>query len=1018
MQRRRHGNKVNEFVIFFHYCPATLAARTLSQPLLNLLGYVGTRLKKVLFFSALFFALVSWCQELGTATLTGSVTDPSGAVIAGAKVTALNKATGAKRETVTTSAGLFVMSDLAPGDYDVSIQADKFAAGTSQVHLTVGQQANLRAEARVANSEQRISVSDELPLVDTSASVVDGVVDSKQIDSLPLNGRNFLELALLMPGNAPAPLYDPTKSDTVLISSAGQLGRGQNVTIDGSDNNDDVVGGMLVNVPQDAVQEFQIATNRYSAELGRSTSSVVNILTKSGTNQLHGTTAVFARDKALQASPDDFGQDIGSTPPFRREQYTGSIGGPIVRDRAWWFAAFEYRDQMGGFLVGERDLATRSIKTSFTSAPLSDALGTAKFDWQLSSKDSLMVRYSAQGFDGVSNSATDRAIGTASELQDASNHFHDVTTSWTRVITPRMVNRAQFAINLFQNNTDPTASGYQIDFPSIEAGSSYRVPQATHQQRLLWSDTVDWTRGKHNFKFGGQVQRVGSDFNLGVFQQGFVQAVEDFPDFDRNGDGVVDDNDVLFAVGLISATPTRPLIIPDADSNYVAGFAQDNWRIHPQFTLNLGLRWELDTDVKNVGHYDQVNPIAQPFLHGSRKPDYKNFGPRIGFNWANHRGDLSVHGGYGIYYDRIVLEIVSLERGEDGRALALDVHAGNALSDPSTGLPIYFDPATGMFYPGAPTLANPFTGFVIPGAGAGGIYIIDNKMQNPMVQQFNLGVQWEFANNWVVRADGLHDFGTHFIIGVPVGQVYNPVVGGPDVVKDLQSSVNTHYDALFLTVDHRFSRSFALHSAYTLSKSLNYANDDQIPFAQGPLDPTDLHREYGPTPNDQRHRWVTAATVNMPYGFQFSPILTLASAVPMDILLPNGSTRIPQIQRNAGGRQFHNAAELNAFITNLNAAGAGLPLAPDNAKFGDGFSSFDMRLSKSLHFGERTSLDLIGEAFNLFNTTNVLGISNTNYSGYGNVLGSKNFGQPVTTAGGVFGSGGPRAFQLAARFNF
>lgn len=989
----------------------------------------GDVLKKIqVLVFALLCALASFGQELGTATLTGTVVDPSGAVIGGAKVSAQNKATGMQREALSTKAGIFVFNDLAPGEYDLTIKADGFAVTTATVRITVGQQANLRAEVRVAQSEQHIDVSGAIPLVETSSSVVDGVVDSKQIDALPLNGRNFLELALLMPGNAPAPLYDPTKSDTVLVSSTGQLGRGQNITIDASDNNDDVVGGMLVNIPQDAVQEFQIATNRFSAELGRSTSSVVNILTKSGTNDLHGTAAIFARDAALQAKPNSFGQSVGDTPPFRRDQYTGSIGGPVVKDKAWWFTSFEYRDQMGGILVGERDLATQSIHTTFAAAPLTDALGTAKFDWAISSKDTLSTRYSTESFEGTSNSATDRALGTASQTQASTNRFHDINTNWTRVISAALVNRAQFAVNLFQNDTVANGTGPQINFPSIEAGSSYRVPQATHQQRLLWGDTLDWTHGKHNLKFGAQMQRVGSDFNLGVFQQGIVNAVEDFPDFDRNGDGVVNDNDLLFAVGLVSHTPTRPLIIPDADNNYVALFAQDDWRVHPQLTLNVGLRWELDTDVKNVGHYDEINPLAKPFLHGDRSADYTNFGPRIGFNWANKPGTLSVHGGYGMYYDRIVLEIVSLERGEDGRALAIDVHAGNVF-------PGYMNP-DGTFIPGVtPTLADPFTGFILPGAGAGGIYAISNQMQNPMVQQFNLGVQWEFLKNWVVRADGMHDFGQHFIIGVPVGTVYNPVVGGPDTVKILESAVNTHYDALFLTVDHKFSNHFNLHSAYTLSKSLNYANDDQIPFANGPIDPTDLHREYGPTPNDQRHRWVTAATVSLPYGIQFSPLWTLASGVPMDIQLPDGSSRVPEMQRNAGGREFHNAAELNAFITQLNAAGGSngtlLPLVSPNAKFGDSFNSFDMRLSKTFRLGDRMSLEVLGECFNVFNTTNVLGVSNTNYSGYNNVLvrdsndptsagylTSSTFGMPKTTAGGVFGSGGARAFQLAARFNF
>jgi hypothetical protein len=343
--------------------------------------------------------------------------------------------------------------------------------------------------------------------------------------------------------------------------------------------------------------------------------------------------------------------------------------------------------------------------------------------------------------------------------------------------------------------------------------------------------------------------------------------------------------------------------------------------------------------------------------------------------------------------------------------------------------------ATGHFLPGAPTLANPFTGFIFPGAGAGGINIIDNKMRNPMLQQFNLGVQWEFANNWVLRADGLHDLGTHFIIGVPIGTVFNPVVGGPDVVKNLESSVNTHYDALYLTVDHRFSSRFQFHSAYTLSKSFNYANDDQIPFANGPIDPNNLRGEYGPTPNDQRHRLILSGLVQLPLGLRLAPIWTLASGVPMDILLPDGSSRIPQLSRNAGARRFKTAADLNAYITSLNAAGGvngePLPLVDNNARFSDRFNSFDLRLSKDIHFGDRMSLSVIAEAFNLFNTTNYLGVSNTNYSGFNNVLRrdsntptdpgylhSSSFGMPVTTAGGVFGSGGPRAFQLAARFSF
>ena len=951
--------------------------------------------------------------------LSGRVTDPQQAAVSGAAISVRNTATGVDWTTTSASDGRYVLPILPPGTYDVEVVVNGFATFRAErVTLEVGQDRQLDVALVLRGLRDTVVVAESGHVVTTT---VDGVVEARRIESLPLNGRNFLELALLVPGNQPTPTFDPTKTNSVLISSAGQLGRGGNVTIDGQDNNDDVVGGPLMNLPIDAVQEFQIATNRFGAELGRSAASAINVVTKSGSNALRGSASLFARDGAWTARPATLDQSADSL-PFDRQQVSGSAGGPLRRDRAFWFASGEFRNQDGAVLVGRRDPATRTIPTAFAPAPLDDGLWLLRTDLG-SGASRVMVRYAGEQATDTAASAIERAIGSETQRQTARNRYHEVLASWTRSGTAT-VNDLHVSVSTFLNDTTPVATLPQYTFPSIQDGASFRMPQETRQTRVQLADSVSFVRGAHTLGAGGLVERIDALFDLGVFQQGRVELVEDFPTFDHNGDGRIDDNDLLFAVTLRSGHPDQALVLPDSDNVHVGGYLQDDWAVSDRVRLNLGLRYEMDTEVNNQSRFDELNPIVAPFVDGPRQRDLNNFAPRVGFAWSSPGSNrLTIRGGYGIYYDRIVLEVQSLERGLDGRALPVEVRAGNTF---------FLDPATGRFPPFAPTLGNPFTGFILPGAGASGINIIDSHLQSPMVQEFHAGAEF-IVPHMRLRVDGLHNDGRDFLIGRTVGEVFNPVVGGPDRVVNIESSAKTKYDALLVSVDHD-ARNYDLRLAYTLAKASNYANDDQIPFLGGPIDPNDLARENGPTPTDRRHRFVASGVYRAPGGVSLSGMWSFSSGVPMDILMPDGSMRIPTIQRNAGARQFTTPAQLNAFITSTNASGGingvMLPLVSNDARFTDRFSSLDVRVSRP--FGAASlRIEPLFEVFNVLNTENILGTTNVNYSGFANALvrdsndpaqpgylKSSRFGTPVSTAGGVFGSGGPRALQLGVRVTF
>jgi hypothetical protein len=630
----------------------------------------------------------------------------------------------------------------------------------------------------------------------------------------------------------------------------------------------------------------------------------------------------------------------------------------------------------------------------------------------------------------------------------------------------------------------------ELIFPDLADGANFNLPQATHLNRFQLRDGFAWTLGKHTLHLGGEFQHYTANGMINVFGTGTVILTSDFGFADLNGDGQVNDLDIPIAVGLKSSAPITPVPIPTVFDSYVAGYVQDDWRVEPRLTLNLGLRWEYDSNLtgNSSAHDPCPNLTRQPtqpctwmanVIDLKKIPDKKDFGPRVGFVFDPFgRGKTVVRGGYGIYYDRIILETGAEELVQNDRALTVSEYAGSSCTSPYVpgppNLNACFAPMA-SFAPGSPTLASPFSG---PNQTGGvGILAMGPDAHHPLFQQFSAGLQQQFANDWLLSADGLHVFATRQLIGHLVRStdssspdiacpgdnipctITDPLTGISDNITLLQSQAKSWYDGLIVSLAHRPAKlgriGYQYNVSYTLSKTFDYSDDDQltnsnadeqVDLVEG-ID--DLRLEKGYAVTDERHRLTVYGNAELPWGFSLAPLYTFGSGVAADTFLPgtaiNGASgsRLPLLPRNALAREVKNSNQLNTVINRWNAlpacpgafpclAGGTLQNVPSGIDFASPFSSLDLRLKKDIRLGEGATLSLMGEGFNMFNETNIRGAANTNYSGRNISIGpyqpaqngqpaqavQANFYSPVSTAGGFFGSGGPRAFQFATRIEF
>src|SRR5215207_5030261 len=535
-----------------------------------------------------------------TGNITGRITDDQGAAVPGVTVTGKNTETGFTRTDVSDGEGIYRLTALPVGTYDITAELQGFTKFESKaIVVNVGQTLDVNVGLKMATLQEAITVSGATPLIEASSSSVGGIVDVGRIENLPLNGRQFANLAATIPGVGLGFHSDPTKSTQFSPQINGGNGRNVNYQIDGGDNNDDTVGGLLQLFPLEAIQEFNFLTSRYKAEYGRSNGGVMNIVTKSGTNDFRGSFFELFRDKSMNARTETEKRADIVKQDYRRNQFGGSFGGPVLRDRVHFFGAVERTQQDTTQAVTTKGLFT--AKDGIFATPYRETLFTGKATANLSPSQYLTVRY-GRNQNSQPYGATPQAL--PDNWGDSENKFNSFNLNHNFSLGGSRLNEFVFQYADFDNHISARTNDAFQSFPSgVTIGQNANTPQSTAQKKYQFRDDFTW----HVAGMGG----LGHDFKAGV---NFINEPRLFITF-NTGKGVIQYNHLTDDVN----GPISGITLNDGDSRanipvkQYATYIQDDWRLTDRVTLNLGLRYDL---VKGLQFDQSQNPnyvLAQQF---------------------------------------------------------------------------------------------------------------------------------------------------------------------------------------------------------------------------------------------------------------------------------------------------------------------------------------------------------------------------------------------------------------------
>jgi hypothetical protein len=966
----------------------------------------------LLFLVTALIAPAAFAQS-GTGRIGGKVVDQQAGVLPGANVQLVNIDSGLAVSVVTNAAGVYNFAAVDPGNYRMQVSLSGFANWVREpIILVVRQGLTIDVTMAVAGVAETVTVTSESPMISTRDSEVGGVVDTVEVQNVPINTRDVQQLALLVPGAKRANNFDPTKGRVPAISlGTNGSGRGVLYMLDGGDNTDDAVGGIVQQVSMDAVQEFAVVTSRIKAEYARAGGGAITMVTKSGTNEFHGTGFWLFRDKALNAETEPEKIVGEGKPDYRRNQFGGTLGGPVVQDKAFFFVTYERLKEDSNSTLG----VTPEVEAAFDPALIAEHGGfgniaqpfkrnyfTAKYTQQFNPANRVDVRYAYED-NNLEGDQVGRGFNFNRTFDQAgfqTNESWSILARFQTIFGTGSLNEFVFQLsdfeNIIQGVDQPdfhTPAGPTLDFPGVRMGQHVNVPQSTFQRKLQLRDTFSMSVNSHDLKFGGGMLRGDPfGFDLPFSNNGFFAYAND-------GDAL----DQAFNFTQFDLIP--PLEIPYTVYGF---FVQDDWRIGESLTLNLGIRYDYESGVLSnvpygVNGFRLIEDPRSPYFGQANcsgdfngvpnsfclEDDGNNFAPRLGFAYdIGARGQTVIRGGWGRFYDKIIANATLFTLID-----AVGIRGVSILTDPGE-LP---------FGPDAiPSFDEIFAdfGFPLPFDR-----IITPIYEVPYSDQFTIGVSHQITPQIAfdvdyVRSDGKDrgkrsDLNEMRVPNVQASRLFNDGTipdrqfGGRLRVVDPFGEDT--YDGVQFSVRKRFSNRSQFTVNYTYAdlrgnSEASFANEAECRACIGD------DRDIGPYENDTTHNFITGGIYQFPGDWQISGLFQAESGRPL--------TAQSSLDLNGNGRRA-STGDLD-----LVAGPNGEPAGRGNFN-GESTITLDLRVAKFINFGGAKQLQVFAEFFNLFNRVNR----------------GRNFGENVDSAQfGLWDQAGlitnQFQMQIGARFNF